>query len=159
MFSASVVKNRILAAFGLVVSVFFFFSYIAFLLPTTLDHTSSWHFCFQNVYGYGLFSQFPLARTPAHPPVFYRTLSFVLIWNQYPPVKYLPVFPPSLSWMNMSLLTSHNTCPKAHSPPFDIIHSSIVFGPSVIPAFSFSFLLPLWYCAFVRLVLTQGPSS
>lgn len=44
-------------------------------------------------------------------------------------------------------LTSHNTCPKPHSPTSDIIHSSIVFGLSVIPAFSF-FLLPLWYCAY-----------
>lgn len=44
-------------------------------------------------------------------------------------------------------LTSHNTCPKAHSPTSDIIHSSVVFGLSVIPAFSF-FLLLLWYCPY-----------
>lgn len=155
----------------------------ASFLSTTLDGTSSWHFCFQSVYGYGLFCPFLLARAPAHPPVFYRTLSFVLIWYQYPPITsfspllssleiapmffnltitckpYFPIFPPSLSWVSMSLLTSHNTCPKTHSPAFDIIHSSIVFGPSVIPAFSFSLLLPLWYCAFVHLVLTQGASS
>ena len=181
MFSTSVVKNQILAIFGLMVSICFIC--IASLLPTTLDHTSSWPFRFQSVYGYGLFSRFPLARTPAHPPVFYRTLSFVLIWYQYPPITsfspllssleiapmffswtitckpYFPLCPLSLSWMNMSLLNSHNTCPKDHSPTFDTVPSSIVFGPSVIPAFSFCILLLLWYCAFVHLVLTQRASS
>lgn len=44
---------------------------------------------------YGLFSQFPLARTPMHASVFYRTLRFVLFWYHCSSVTSFSLFHPA----------------------------------------------------------------
>lgn len=86
MFYKSIVKKHILVLFGLVVPKCFFFSVLLFSLALLFSKC---------LWIYGLFSQFPLAKTPTHASVFYRTLPFVLFWYHCPPVTSFSLFCPA----------------------------------------------------------------